>query len=185
MFGSLGSKEGRRRYYGGAGLSVSQRGVISVELADLDPGDLFLSLDDATSAENAIKLDGSTILGGAVDNPQVAARYSWMVVGSNLVLPDARGRALRFWDHGRGRDPDAASRGARAGDGQTGDFPGTPQGHQFHAHTHTVHAYGDVDNATVGAWDAAYWATGTLTSVGGNETRGININGALWMKLDD
>lgn len=74
-----------------------------------------------------INLDGSTISDGALDNPRCAARYPWMVSGDDLKLTDRRGKFDRVWNDGAGADPDTASRTGRAGDGQTGDYPGTEQ----------------------------------------------------------
>ena len=42
-------------------------------------------------------------------------------------IPDLRGEFARYWDHGKGTDPDAATRTNR-GDGTTGDHVGTKQG---------------------------------------------------------
>lgn len=92
----------------------------------LAAGDIIVSLD-ASAPANCVELDGATITGGASTYALVAARYSWMVSGANLILPDFRGRFIRVWAHGSSNDPDRASRTARAGDGQTGDYPGTYQ----------------------------------------------------------
>ena len=51
-------------------------------------------------------------------------------------LPDYRGYFLRGWDHGAGRDRDAASRTDR-GDGTGGDVVGSFQGHAFDSHNHS------------------------------------------------
>jgi microcystin-dependent protein len=51
-------------------------------------------------------------------------------------LPDLRGRFVRGWDNGAGRDPDATTRAASAAGGPTGDAVGTFQGDAFRAHNH-------------------------------------------------
>lgn len=94
---------------------------------DMPIGVPFPTLEE-TVRDNAVEIDGSLITDGAVDFPIVAELLPWMVVsGGHLQLPDFRGMGIRGWDHGAGVDPDAASRSARAGDGQTGDYVGTVQ----------------------------------------------------------
>ena len=70
------------------------------------PGDVFQSFDAVPPADS-VELNGATIPDGATDYPMVAARYAFMVVGNDLVLPDLRGRFVRGWDHSAGTDPDA------------------------------------------------------------------------------
>ncbi len=89
-------------------------------------------------------------------------------------LPDLRGYFLRGWDHGVGRDPDSASRTDR-GDGTTGDNVGTIQDEELksHAHSYSQSEYierfdGNKASATVGT-------TASTSSVGGNETRPMNV----------
>lgn len=93
-------------------------------------------------------------------------------------LPDLRGEFIRGWDHGRGVDPDAASRTNR-GDGTTGDAVGTKQADQFEAHTHGQNYWPNSGGLDVNGTDG----TGTPTdsglntqSTGGNETRPRNVN---------
>ena len=57
------------------------------------------------------------------------------LANTTFRLPDGRGEFIRGWDHGRGIDPDRASRTDR-GDGATGDNVGTKQAHQFYRHQH-------------------------------------------------
>lgn len=102
------------------------------------PGDVFLSFD-LIPPSDSVELNGATLIDGAVDYPIVAARYGFMVSGNNLILPDMRGQFVRGWDHNAGADPDADSRLARAGDGATGDLPGTRQAGEVQAHSHAVY----------------------------------------------
>lgn len=93
-------------------------------------------------------------------------------------LPDLRGEFIRGWDHGRGVDPDAASRTNR-GDGTTGDNVGTKQADQLKAHTHTENyavrnGSGSLGNLATGS-DLAN-ASQNSGSTGGNETRPRNVN---------
>ena len=142
-------------------------------------GDLLFTFD-ATPPTQCVELDGATISGGAATYPKVAARYPWMVSSGNIILPDARGKFLRTWAHGSSNDPDRASRTARAGDGQTGDYPGTNQADEFKSHNHsgqTFDASGSAGHTTGG--------TGyqTIGYAGGNETRPINLNVCVWMRM--
>jgi microcystin-dependent protein len=53
-------------------------------------------------------------------------------------LPDSRGRFPRFWNHGAGYDPDAATRAAMAAGGNTADSVGSLQTDNFQSHAHQV-----------------------------------------------
>ena len=109
-------------------------------------------------------------------------------VHTKFKLPDTRGRFTRFWDHGAGVDPDAASRTDR-GDGTTGDSIGTLQADELdlpdlsHTHDTTVGGGSVLGNAafqgaiSAAGYDQTYTSTAGLSGVsGGNETRPININ---------
>lgn len=106
--------------------AVVDLAIEAIETALYAPGDIKITLDSVPQS-GWLELDGSTISGGVALYPGIAARYPWMVSGSDLKLPDARGRFLRSYAHGSANDPDRASRTARAGDGATGDNPGTYQ----------------------------------------------------------
>jgi hypothetical protein len=146
-------------------------------------GDVFASFD-ASPAAGCVEFDGSTITGGVATYPIVAARYSWMQSGADLKLPDLRGKFLRGWAHGSSNDPDRASRTARVGDSQTGDYPGTNQADGFRSHLHASH----YDNNTLGSGGGSFGTFGSSNTAnsdntGGNETRPININVMYCMKM--
>lgn len=121
--------------------------------------------------------------GSAISRTTYAALFA--VIGTSygpgdgsttFNLPDARGEHIRIWDHGAGRDPDAASRTDR-GDGTTGDNPGTRQADQIESHTHTVTQAifnGNHSSPTGGTYARIASAT-TTGATGGNETRGRNV----------
>lgn len=94
-------------------------------------------------------------------------------------IPDLRGRFIRGWDHGAGRDPDRASRTNR-GDSTTGDNVGTLQADQYRSHTHgLLHDPSNIQNAPSGV--TGFYAyglpdTSNTGASGGNETRPVNIN---------
>lgn len=101
--------------------------------------------------------------------------------GSNSTrfrVPDYRGRFLRGWDHGAGRDPDAAYRLDR-GDETAGDAIGTTQESEILAHTHVFLTYGS--KAVDGDESLAFFTPGSTEYNGkieeneGKESRPFNV----------
>ena len=126
--GWLNSSDGRAYVLFGSGVWLDISGSGGYMGSDVPIGVPFPTLDEAPQA-NAAELDGSTLVDGEADFPILVARLPWLVIsGGHIQLPDFRGIGIRGWDHGAGNDPDAATRTARAGDGQTGDYVGTMQG---------------------------------------------------------
>lgn len=137
-----------------------------------------LSYAGASAPTGYLECDGSSL-----DRTTYAALFAIIGVmygnadGTHFNLPDYRGQFLRGYDNGATNDPDAASRTDR-GDGTTGDSVGTKQDHELDEHLHTYLRH----NNTVAAWFAFggntclyNQATKNTSSVGGNETRPINI----------
>lgn len=97
--------------------------------------------------------------------------------GTTFNLPDLRGRFLRGFDDGTGRDPDASSRTAMNSGGATGDNVGSIQGSAFASHTHTLNNLG---NSSGGGSGQNYGGGTTLVpsstdaTGGSSETRPIN-----------
>lgn len=58
--------------------------------------------------------------------------------GTHFNIPDLRGRFVRGFDDGQGRDPDAASRTAMTTGGNTGDNVGSVQADAHQGHWHKV-----------------------------------------------
>ncbi len=150
------------------------------------PGDVFLSFD-LSPPTDSVELNGALIPDGAVDFPIVAARYPFMVSGTDLVLPDLRGRVVRGWDHGAGMDPDAAGRLPRAGDGAGGDLPGTTQDDALAAHDHAVYRRNTFVSG--GTMQMVFPHSGsssldtTTGASGGAETRPVNVAMMFFMAL--
>jgi microcystin-dependent protein len=95
---------------------------------------------------------------------------------TTFEVPDLRGRFLRGWDHASARDPDAASRSADNGGGNSGDNVGSWQDHEFESHTHGFNAADEgtgISDAGSGA-NAASESSQTTSASGGNETRPEN-----------
>jgi len=96
-------------------------------------------------------------------------------------LPDDRGKFPRYWDHGKGVDPDRASRTAVAVAGATmvaGDHVGTEENDDVVAHSHPI--YNVTDNGggpkryVLGGATGTYVTLATGNSAAGNETRPRN-----------
>lgn len=99
--------------------------------------------------------------------------------GSTFNVPDFRGRFLRGFDGGAGRDPDRFARTAMNSGGATQDNVGSVQTDALKAHDHTTNlAYTTAD--TGGGRPATTFSSGDPSRVtgtaGGNETRPINAN---------
>ena len=100
---------------------------------------------------------------------------------SHFNLMDDRGLFPRYWDHGKGVDPDRATRTAPGATGATisaGDHVGTEQANEFKSHAHaTSTGYSIVTNGgSAYSWGAG-GGVATLASIsntGGNETRPVN-----------
>lgn len=164
---------------------IAVEGVELAKITDVGrvAGDIFMSFD-ATPPSGCVELDGATISGGAATYPTVAARYAWMVVSGNIVLPDFRGRFPRGWAHGSSTDPDRASRTARAGDGTTGDNPGTYQADEIKSHQHSVPwGHGGGGSSMLGLNSPGSTGTVSSNAAGGNETRGKNLAVMFFMKM--
>ena len=71
--------------------------------------------------------------------------------GGSFYLPDFRGRNPRGWDHGIGRDPDAASRFADQAGGAIGNNVGSMQNDNAGVGTHN-HLYKQFVGTTVPHW---------------------------------
>ena len=97
---------------------------------------------------------------------------------ASFTLPDLRGRFLRGWDNGIGRDIDRASRTAMATGGLAGDAIGSVQTDAFKSHTHTDSAIqsGSYGNSLGGYYWPNNVYTATSGATGGSETRPINAN---------
>lgn len=68
-------------------------------------------------------------------------------------LPDLRGRFLRGWDDGVGRDPDSASRTAMNAGGNDADQIGSLQTDAFQGHFHSITLAQAVDTSNTGVSD--------------------------------
>lgn len=152
--------------------------------AGIIAGDVIGTFDE-TPRSGFSFLDGATITDGVTSFPNIAARYPWMVVGNDIVLPDLRGKFPRSWADGSANDPDRTTRTARAGDGATGDVPATNQSFVVESHKHTMkQAISGLSGANIGADGTSVRQTVIETNLtGGSETRPRNIYIAFQMKM--
>lgn len=84
---------------------------------------------------------------------------------STFNLPDLRGRFTRGIDGGTGRDPDAGSRSASNGGGNTGNLVGSVQGHAITNHTLSVSGNTSADGGHEHTW-GGWWTTDNAAAVG-------------------
>jgi microcystin-dependent protein len=137
----------------------------------------IMAWTDSTPPANYLECNGAAISRATYSAlfTKLGTRFGSGDGSTTFNLPDLRGEFLRGWDHGRGVDPDAASRTNR-GDGTTGDNVGTKQGHQIVSHEHSLprEAGDGLDTVFAGKQNAVYTYINT-TSVGGNETRPRNV----------
>jgi len=130
--------------------------------------------------QNFLECNGQSVNAVTFADLFAVLGYKYGGSGANFNLPDYRGEFLRGWDHGRGADPDAASRTDR-GDGVTGNEVGTKQAAAVGPHAHTFSAQQAIGNFTDngGAPDERSTqqnrSTSTTGSGIGSDTRGRNV----------
>ena len=100
--------------------------------------------------------------------------------GATFYLPDFRGRGPRGWDHGAGRDPDAASRFADIG-GITGNNVGSMQDDMYESHVHSITTYQELAGGPYvnNAQGPTIIGSPNTNASGGTETRMKNFN-VMW-----
>lgn len=148
-----------------------------VDGLSLVPAGAVMAFAMATAPSGWLECDGS-----AVSRTTYAALFT--AIGTlygagdtttTFNLPDLRGEFIRGWDHGKGTDPDAATR-TDSGGGTTGDNVGTKQADAFKSHTHgytkplyTISRGSGSELASVSSQSA------TVGLSGGSETRPVNV----------
>ena len=153
-------------------------------LYDLVPAGVIMPFGGETVPTGWLECDGSSLERAGTYNRLYLAigTKHGAADGTHFNLPDLRGQFLRGWDHGRAKDPDAASRTAAATGGATGDHVGTEQADQNKAHTHTTDVIGDTSAGGINAErlkfesdDSNPLRSHTSSSSGGTEARPNNI----------
>lgn len=158
--------------------------IASLQASDISIGSVYWWPDETPPPE------GIEANGAAYSRTTYAALFAKYETkfgpgdgSTTFNVPDLRGEFLRGWDHGRGKDPDAASRTDR-GDGTTGDHAGTKQADAIRPHTHSISNASSYLTASGAPSVPGLWygvsAANTGNSGTGNETRPTNVAG-MWV----
>lgn len=164
-----------------AGGTVPAGGILGMGGSGV-PAAGWLACDGMAQAISAVNADLASTIG-----------FNYGGDGESVFdLPDFRGRFLRGTDHGRGRDPDAATRGESQTGGATGDAVGSLQGFATAngqipfvtttagAHTHAMAQVPVNDHHVAwgaigpGAWNVQEWTgDSTATSAAGSHSHTV------------
>jgi microcystin-dependent protein len=145
------------------------------------PGEI-ISYASETVPDGFLECNGSSLLRTDYAKLFTAIGTVWGTAdATHFNIPDLRGKFPRGWAHGTANDPDRASRTANATGGETGDKVGSVQGHNYVSHAHYVPLSANFTNTGGGyspdrntfVWGGFYIS---LSNVGGNETRPINVS---------
>jgi microcystin-dependent protein len=167
-----------------ANTTIPLGALISAVQQALVPAGTIHAYGGSTTPAGWLRCDGTLYNGSTYPALYAAIGINFGGSSGNFNVPDLRGRFLRGWSNGSGRDPDAASRYGEY-TGQTGgDKIGSIQGDQLKSHNHYI-ARTVVDANTDhwfdwysarGSTDDGHWAGQYTESTGGNETRPINVS---------
>lgn len=144
-------------------------------LSGKEAGEVF-EWAGASVPAGSLECDGSSLLRS--DYPRLYANIGTVhgtADATHFNLPDHRGRFARGYDHGAGKDPDAASRTAAKTGGASGDNVGSVQDDAFKSHTHTQNGALNSVNADGASGGFANTFGGNTGATGGNETRPKNV----------
>lgn len=148
------------------------------------PVGTILAYGDDTPPPGYLICDGSPVSNAAYPALFAAIGTTWGGDGTpNFHLPDLRGRFLRGWDNGLGRDPDSGSRANDYVGGATGDNVGSYQSDAFQNHYHLFFGHNQQEN-TDGAGTGVFLLRGESWQATGyaengnrsSETRPKNAN---------
>lgn len=111
--------------------------AITIAASGLPVGSPLFWPSDTAPNEMWQEENGGSLL--VAEYPELFAvlNYKYGGSGANFNKRDMRGKFPRGWDHGAGRDPDAATRTDR-GDATTGDAVGTNQADALQGHNHQI-----------------------------------------------
>jgi len=153
-------------------------GTHKIDIGILPPG-APLDWPTETVPDGFLERDGSSLSRTTYANlyAEIGTLYG-AVDANHFNLMDDRGKFPRYWDHGKGVDPDAATRTAVTTTGATmsaGDHVGTTQADEIksHAHNHYI-PEGVGGTRVVNPSGTSSQTLITSNSTGGNETRSIN-----------
>jgi len=142
-------------------------GTVLMHAASVVPGG-FLECDGAIYAQSTYP-ELFDVIGRTYTPVNIAA--------TSFLVPDLRGAFVRGWNHGAGRDPNAATR-TGANTSVSGDMVGTSQQDEIRSHTHIIQCYyvaGEPDGYPGGdSSSRPYSAKHPCDASGGTETRPYN-----------
>ena len=167
-----------------ANTTIPLAALVSAVQQALVPAGTIHAYGGSTVPAGWLRCDGTLYNGSTYPALYAAIGINFGGSNGNFNVPDLRGRFLRGWSNGTGRDPDAASRYGEY-TGQTGgDKIGSIQGDQLKSHNHYITR--TVVDGNTDAWfdwysgrastEDGHWAGQYTESTGGNETRPINVS---------
>ncbi len=157
-------------------LSGSAEVFIDAAAEDFVPTGAMITWPTSTVPTGFLERDGAAVSRTTYANlfAVIGTDYGSGDGSTTFNLPDHRGSFSRYWDHGAGNDPDAASRTDR-GDATTGDNVGTEQDHELQSHSHDIlGALNGQSGSNRRVVNTASVTVRTTNATGGNETRPIN-----------
>ena len=167
-----------------ANTTIPLAALISAVQQALVPAGTIHAYGGSTAPAGWLRCDGTLYNGSTYPALYAAIGINFGGYSGYFNVPDLRGRFLRGWSNGSGRDPDAASRYGEYSGQTGGDKIGSIQGDQLKSHNHYIAR--TVVDANADNWfdwysgrasaDDGTWAGQYTESTGGNETRPINVS---------
>ena len=167
-----------------ANTTIPLAALVSAVQQALVPAGTIHAYGGSTAPAGWLRCDGTLYNGSTYPALYAAIGINFGGSNGNFNVPDLRGRFLRGWSNGTGRDPDAASRYGEYSGQTGGDKIGSIQGDQLKSHSHNI-ARTVVDANADGSFDwysgrystdDGHWSSQNTESAGGNETRPINVS---------
>ena len=167
-----------------ANTTIPLAALVSAVQQALVPAGTIHAYGGSTAPAGWLRCDGTLYNGSTYPALYAAIGINFGGYSGYFNVPDLRGRFLRGWSNGSGRDPDAASRYGEYSGQTGGDKIGSIQGDQLKSHSHNI-ARTVVDANADGSFDwysgrystdDGHWSSQNTESAGGNETRPINVS---------
>lgn len=167
-----------------ANTTIPLAALISAVQQALVPAGTIHAYGGSTAPAGWLRCDGTLYNGSTYPALYAAIGINFGGYSGYFNVPDLRGRFLRGWSNGSGRDPDAASRYGEYSGQTGGDKIGSIQGDQLKSHNHYIaRTVVDLNADNWFDWysgrastDDGTWTGQYTESTGGNETRPINVS---------
>ena len=167
-----------------ANTTIPLAALVSAVQQALVPAGTIHAYGGSTVPAGWLRCDGTLYNGSTYPALYAAIGINFGGYSGYFNVPDLRGRFLRGWSNGSGRDPDAASRYGEYSGQTGGDKIGSIQGDQLKSHNH--YRARTVVDANADHWfdwysgrastEDGHWAGQHTESSGGSETRPINVS---------